>query len=173
MLGAVSPPSCLTWGQTIVEVMKIMVSAFKRSYACTAPSRNAPDFSAGHHQPTPPPEAPGHSQANLLQSLVGSLPLSPQSRCTPGFVCALQESVSPVLCQFSWHYDGVNGNLFPEAYATHKSAVPRAPVPASGHCWRSPPQETLKCSKADLAQSPCGLLVHIRFCLSPPSISGG
>ena len=98
----------------MVEVMKIMVSSFKRSYACTAPSRNAPNFSAGHRQPTPPPEAPGHSQANLLQSLVGSLPLSPQSRCTPGFVCALQESVSPVLCQFSWHYDGVNGNLFPE-----------------------------------------------------------
>ena len=173
MLSAVSPPSRLTWGQTMVEVMKIMVSSFKRSYACTAPSRSAPDFSAGYRQPTSPPEAPGHSQASLLQFLVGSLPLSPWSWCTPGFVYALQESVSTVLCQFSWHYDGVNDNLFQRAYATHRSAVPRAPVPAAGHCWRSPPQETLKHSKADLAQSLWGLLVHIRFCLSPPSISGG
>ena len=113
----------------MVEVMKIMVSSFKRSYACTAPSRNAPDFSAGHHQPTPPPEAPGHSQANLLQSLVGSLPLSPRSRCTPGFVCALQESVSPVLCQFSWHYDGVNGNLFPEGLCHTQICCTQSPCP--------------------------------------------
>ena len=31
---------------------------------------------------------------------VGSLLLSPGSRCAQGFVCALQESVSPVLCKF-------------------------------------------------------------------------
>ena len=45
----------------------------------------------------PLPEIPGHSQASLAQSLVGSLLLSPRSWCTQGFVCALQESVSPVL----------------------------------------------------------------------------
>ena len=28
-----------------------------------------------------------------------------------GFVCALQESVSPVLCKLWWLYGGVNGNL--------------------------------------------------------------
>ena len=33
-------------------------------------------------------------------SLVGSLLLSPGSWCTQGFVCALQESVTPVLCKF-------------------------------------------------------------------------
>ena len=33
------------------------------------------------------------------QSLVGSLLLSPGSWCAPGFVCALQESVPPVLCK--------------------------------------------------------------------------
>ena len=43
------------------------------------------------------PESSGHSQASLGQSLVGSLPLSPGSWCAQGFVCALQESVSPVL----------------------------------------------------------------------------
>ena len=42
---------------------------------------------------------PGHSQASLGQCLVGSLLLFPWSWCTQSFVCALQESVSPVLCK--------------------------------------------------------------------------
>ena len=45
-------------------------------------------------------ETPGHSQASLGQSLVGSLLLSPGSWYAKGFVSALQESVSPVL----WKY---------------------------------------------------------------------
>ena len=48
----------------------------------------------------PPPESPGYSQASLAHSLVGSLLLSPGSWGTQGFVCALQESVSLVLCKF-------------------------------------------------------------------------
>ena len=48
----------------------------------------------------PPLETPGHSQTSLGQSLIGSLLLSPRSWCTQGFVCALWESVSPVLCKF-------------------------------------------------------------------------
>ena len=40
---------------------------------------------------------PGHFQASLAQSLVGSLFLSPGSWCAQSFVSALQESVSPVL----------------------------------------------------------------------------
>ena len=32
--GAVFPPCCLTWGQTMVEVVKIMVTSFKRSHTC-------------------------------------------------------------------------------------------------------------------------------------------
>ena len=83
----------------MVEVMKIMVTSFKRSHACTA-TLSAPNPAAGHRQPTPPPETPGHSQASLGQSLVGSLLLSPGSWCSQGFVCALQESVSPVLYKF-------------------------------------------------------------------------
>ena len=45
---------------------------------------------AGHHWLMPPPETPGHWQASLGQSLVGSLLLSPGSWCTQDFVCALQ-----------------------------------------------------------------------------------
>ena len=65
----VFPPCCLTWGQTIVEVMKIMVISFKRSHARIA-ALSAPDHAAGHCRPTPPLETPGHSQASLGWSLV-------------------------------------------------------------------------------------------------------
>ena len=48
----------------------------------------------------PPPETPGHSQASLPHSLLGSLLLSLGSWCTQGFVHVLQESLSPILCKF-------------------------------------------------------------------------
>ena len=83
----------------MVEVMKIMETSFKRSHASPA-ILTAPNPAAGHHQPMPLPETPGHSWASLGQSFVGSLLFSPGSWCTLGFVCALQESVSPVLCKF-------------------------------------------------------------------------
>ena len=57
------------------------------------------------------------------------------------------------------------------AYAIPRSAAPRAPAPVAGHCWPITLQETLKHSKAGLAQSLWGLLVLTRFCLSPPSVS--
>ena len=83
----------------MMEVMKIMATSFKRSHECTA-TLSAPDPAAGHQQPMPPLETPGHSHASLGQSLVGSLLLSPKFWCTQGSVCTLQESVSPVLCKF-------------------------------------------------------------------------
>ena len=107
------PSLLFIWGQTIVEVMKIMVTSFKRSHAYTA-TLSAFNSAAGHHWPTPPLETFGHSQASLGQSLVGSMLLSPRSWCTQGSVCILQESVSPVLCKFWWLYGGVNGNLLQE-----------------------------------------------------------
>ena len=50
------------------------------------------------------------------------------------------------------------------AYATPRTAAPRAPAPVAGHCWPGPPQETLKHSKAGLAQCMWSLLVSSRFC---------
>ena len=58
-----------------------MATSFKRSHARTA-ALSAPDPAAGHRQPSPLPETPGHAQASLAQSLVGSLLLSPLSWCT-------------------------------------------------------------------------------------------
>ena len=80
----------------MVEVIKIMVTSFKSSHACTA-AHSVPQPLAGYCRPTPLLETPGHSQESLAQSLVGSLLLSPESWCTQGSVCDLQESVpSPV-----------------------------------------------------------------------------
>ena len=70
----------------------------KKSHACHG-ALSASDPAAGHHHPTPMPETPGHSRVSLGQSLVGSLLFSPGSQCVQGFVCALQESVTPVLCK--------------------------------------------------------------------------
>ena len=83
----------------MVEVMKIIVTYFKRAHAGTA-ALSAPNPAAGHRRPTPPLETPGHSRASLGPSLVESLVISPGSWCAQDFVCALQESVSPVLCKF-------------------------------------------------------------------------
>ena len=69
----------------MVEVMKIMGISFKRSHAGTA-TLSAPNCAAGHYQPTPPQEIPGHSRAGLGQALVGSLLLSPGSWCMQGSV---------------------------------------------------------------------------------------
>ena len=62
----------------------------------------------------PPSETPGHSWENLSQFLARSLLLSSGSWCAQGFVCALQESVSSVLCKFWGLYGGVNGDLLQE-----------------------------------------------------------
>ena len=94
----------------MVEVMKMMKTSFRRSHAHTA-ILSASSPAAGHHQPTPLPETPGHSRASLGQSLVGSLLLSSGSWCTQGSLCILQESVSSVLCEFWQLYGGVNGDL--------------------------------------------------------------
>ena len=90
-----------------------MVTSFKRSHAYIV-TLSAPDSAAGHHQPRPLPETPGHSQASLGQSLMVSLLVSPGSWCAQGLLCALQESVSLGLCKFWWFYGRVNGDLLQE-----------------------------------------------------------
>ena len=156
--------------------------------------------------PLPLPETPAHSQATLAHSFVGTLLLSAGSRCAQGFLCAHQESVSPVLWKFCnqiplaskvkfpggsqslcqilrlgnpitfltvWEIFGIivlqfvsqllGGSMVglmvissKRAYAIGRVtqvAAPRAPVPATGHCWPVSPQEILTPSKAGLAQS--------------------
>ena len=90
----------------VVEVMKIMVTSFKWCHACTA-ALSAPDPAASHCRPMSLLETPGHSQSSLGQSFVESLLLSSGSWYAQGFVCALQESISPVLCKFCWLYSNL------------------------------------------------------------------
>ena len=109
--------------------MKIMVTSFKRSYVCTA-TVSVPNPVAGHSQPMPLPETPGHSQASLGQSLVGSLLFSPWSLHAHGFFFpALQESVSPVLCKFWRPYGGVNCDLLREGLCHIQVCCTQSPCP--------------------------------------------
>ena len=79
----------------------------------------------------PPPEIPGHSWASLGHPLVGSLFLFPGSWYTQGFVCTLQESVSPLLCKFWWLCGGVNGNLLQEGLCHTQVFCIQSPCPCS------------------------------------------
>ena len=126
----------------MVEVMKIMATSFRRSHARTA-ALNAPNPVAGHHQPTPPPETPGHSQASLGQSLVGSLLLS----LGPGAHKVLfvpSKSLFPSSVSSGSSMVELMATSYKRAYATAKSAATRAPVPVAVHCRPIPPQEMLK-----------------------------
>ena len=122
-----------TWGQTMVEVMKIMETSFKRSHACTA-ILSAPSPAAGHCRPIPPLDTPGHSWESLGQSLVGSLLLSPGSWCTQGSVCALQESIFQSCVSSCSSMVGLMATSSKTAYAIAKPAAPRAPALAPVHC---------------------------------------
>ena len=131
-----------------------MATSFKRSHTCTV-SLSALNPAADHHQPTPLLETPGHTQANLGQSLVGSLILSLRSCCVQGFPSKslfFQSCVS-----FGGSMVGLMATSSKRTYTTPSSAAPRAPAP--------PLQVILKHSKASLSQSLWGLLVST-FCLS-------
>ena len=127
-------PCYLTWGKTTVEVMKIMVTSFKRSHASTG-TLSAPSPVIGHCWPIPPPETLGYSQVVLGQSLslsfffflgqslVGSLLLSPGSWCVQSFVCALQEFVSQSCVSSGSSMVGLMATLSKRAYALPKSSA--------------------------------------------------
>ena len=135
--------------------MVLKITSFKRFHAYID-ALSAPDSAAGHHQPTPLPETPGHSWASLGQSLVGSFLLSPGSWCTQGLVCALKKSVSPVLCKFWWLRGGANGDLLQEGLCHTQVYCTQRPCP------RSSPL---------LAHMSSGD-THTQFCLSLCGVSG-
>ena len=123
---------------------------------CTHCYISALNPAADHCWPTSLQETPGHSQASLGQSLEGSLLLSPGSWCAQGFVCALQESVSPVLCKFWWLYCGVNSDFLQEDLCHTQVYCTQSPCP--GH---SP---LLTCTSTGDTQT--------QFCLSLCGVSG-
>ena len=134
------PSLLLTWGQIMVEVIKTVGTSFKSSHACTA-TLSAPNPVADHLRPTPLPETPGHSQASLGQSFVGSLLLYPGFWCSQSSVCALQESVSQSCISSGSSMVGLMATSSKRAYVILKSAAPRAPASAAVHCWPVSPLE--------------------------------
>ena len=148
-----------------------MMISFKRSHAGTVVLR-APINTAGHHRPTPLLEIPGHSQASLGQSLVGSLLLSPRSWCTEGF-CVPSKSLFLHSCVSSGgSMVGLMVTSSKRAYAISRFTATRAPGPAAAYCWPVPPKETLKHSSGSISVGLLGPSVH-KVCLSCPSVSGG
>ena len=111
-----------------LEVMKIMVTSFKRPYACSA-ARSAPNRATGHCCPN---NSTRYSWTFISKS--GSVscgvtvPFSWVLVLTR-FCCALQESVSPVLCKFWWLYGGVSGNLLQEGLCHTQVYCAQSPCP--------------------------------------------
>ena len=79
-----------------------------------------------------------------------------------GFVCSLQESVSQSCVCSGGSMVGLMVTSSKRAFATPRSAAPRAPAPAAAYCWPIPPRRH---SNRVLYQSLWGLwvLMHIRF----------
>ena len=145
---AVFPPCCFIWGQTMVEVMKIMLTSFNRCHASTAALSD-----------------PALQQATTNPRLCRRLLATPgQVRVSPlwGHCCFLlgpgahrfclcpSRVCFPVLCKFCWLYCGVDGDLLQEGLC---------------HTWVYCTQSPCPLKNTVLAQSLWGLwvLVHTRF----------
>ena len=140
------------------SVVWLMVTPSERTYAIPkSAAPRAPAPAADHCQPVPPQETLKHS---LSQSLWGLCVLVHTRLFVPSTTLFPQPSVSS-----DSSVVGIMATSSNRAYAIPKPAAPRAPAPAAGHCSPVPLQETLKHSKAGLAQSLWVLLVCTRRAL--------
>ena len=150
----------------MVEVMKTMVTSFKRSHDALLPSVSQP--CSRPRQTHTSAETPGHSWASLNQSLVGSLLLSPGPGCTQGSVCALQEPISAVLCKFWQLCGGVNGNLLQEGLCHTQVCCTQSPCPCGRPLLTRTSTERHSNSSVSVSVVFLGPSVH-QLCLSPLS----
>ena len=91
---------------------------------------------------------------------------------TEGLVCALQESVSPVLCKF-WHfYGGVNGELFQEGLCLTQVCYTQSSCPCGRPLLTCTSAGDIQHSSGSVSVVSLGPGAH-KVYLSPPSISGG
>ena len=170
---AVFPPCYLTWDQTMVNVMKIMVTSFKRSHA--------QHFCTQCLQPCSRP-LPSQTSAGDSWTLIGK---SGSVSCwvtapfswvlvLPSFVCVCV--CLPRVCFQSCVSSGSSmvglmAASSKRAYAIPRSTAPRAPAPVTVRCWPIPLQETLKHSSVSVSLGSLGPGAH-NVCLSPLSVSG-
>ena len=170
MVGALFPPCCLTWGQTVVEVMKIMATSFKWSHAGTtalsAPSLQKATTNPRLHWTWLDTHRQvwvslfwGHCSFLLGPGTQKLLFVPPKSLFPQSYLSSGGSLV------------GLMATSSKRAYATPRSTAPGAPVPAAVHFWPVLPQETLRHSSGSVSVGSLGPSVH-KVCLSPPSISG-
>ena len=114
--------SCLTLRHPI---------SFQRSHAYTA-ALNAPACSKP--RPTPLPQTPGHSQASLGQSLVGSLLLSPGSWCAHALFVPSKHLFAQSCVSSGSSMMGLLVTSSKRPYAIPRSAAPRAAALREVHC---------------------------------------
>ena len=147
----------------MVEVMKVMVPCTSCGSQCPWPSSRPPP-------PTPPPETSGHSLASLLSLLCGDCCVLLGSG-THKVLFVPSKSLFPQSCVSSGRsMVELMATSSKRAYAIPRYAAPRVPVPAAGHCWPIPPQETLKqfwLSLCGVSGSQCA-----QSLFEPPSVSG-
>jgi len=116
-------------------------------------------------------ESPGHPQASLCQSLVGSLLFSPGS----WYVQVLFVPSKSLSFQSCISSGGSKVRLMvtsKRAYAMPTSTAPRAPAPVAVHYWSIPLQETHKHSSVSVSVGSLDPGVQ-KVCLSPLSVSSG
>ena len=154
----------------VMEVVKIIVTSFKRSHASLA-ILTAPNSAAGHHQPMPLPVLDVHRQVwvSLLWGHCSFL-LGPGAHKV---LFVPSKSLFPQSCVSSGgSMVGLIVTSSKRAYAIPKSAASRAPVPMAVHSWPVPPQDTLKHSSVSVSVGSLGPGV-LKICLSPLRVSGG
>ena len=146
-----------TWGQTMVEIMKIIVTFQKAPcmycYTQCLQSWSRPPLT--HASPVDSWTHPGKSGS---VSCGVTAPFSWVLVHTRS-VYALQESISQSWVSSGSSLVGLMVTPSKRVYAIPKSAAPKAPAPMAVHCWSLPPQETLKHS-------------FVQFCLSLSGVSG-
>ena len=138
MGGAVFPSIYLTRGQTTVEVMKIMVTSFSRSHACTA-ALSAPSPAAGPRPPTPPQRPLGTPGQVWVSLSWGHCPFL----LGPGVHKVLFVPSKSLFAQSCVSSGGSVVTSSKRACVTPRSTAPRAPAIGAGHSCPVPPQETL------------------------------
>ena len=160
------PPCCLIWSQTMVEVMKIKATSFRRSHALV------PQPAAATVDPCLCRRLLD-TQRQVWVSLLGghcSFLLGPGAHKV---LFVPSKSLFPhSWLSFGSSMAGLMVTSNKRACAIPRSAAPRAPAPAAGHCWPVPSQEAPKHSSGSVSLWSLGPGVH-KVCLSPLSISGG
>ena len=143
------PSLLFTWGQSMVDLMKIMATSFKRSLACAPTLQQATANPCLHRGLL---DTPGQVWVSLLWGLCSFSWVLVNTR----FCLCLPRVCFPVLCKFWWLHSGVSGNLLQKGLCHIRICCTQSPCPCG-----SP---LLTCTSPGDIQT--------QFCLSLCGVSG-